>query len=102
MDDKRLNKQYLRAKKRVDQLRGFYTHLAVFIIVNTFISFFRVKDDVDAGDELSVALTDGGNFSLWLWWGIGLAFHAYGVFGTRLFMSKEWEDRKIKEFMDEK
>lgn len=102
MNDKRLNKQYLRAKKRVDELKGFYTHLAVFIIVNTFISFFRIKEDVDAGDELSVAFSDGSNFSLWLWWGIGLVFHFYGVFGTRLFMSKEWEDRKIKEYMNEK
>ena len=26
-----------RAKKRVDQLKGFYIHLTVYIVVNTFI-----------------------------------------------------------------
>jgi len=33
-------------------------------------------------------------------WGIGLAFHAYGVFGKHLLFSKDWEERKIKEFME--
>jgi hypothetical protein len=33
-------------------------------------------------------------------WGIGVGFHALGVFGPNLLFGKDWEDRKIKELMD--
>ena len=101
-EDKNLNRKYLRAKKRVDELKGFYTHLTVFLIINTIITVFKIINDIDDGDTLKEALLYGGNYNLWFWWGIGIAFHAYGVFGSRLLMSKDWEERKIKEFMDEK
>ena len=46
---------------------------------------------------------DGDNYSLWLWWGIGIVVHTYQMFGSRLlFLNKDWEDRKIKEYMNEK
>ena len=102
-DNEKMNSSYLRAKKRVEKLKGYYSHLSAYIIVNIFISIFRIKSDVDGGDTLNEALFDASNYSLWLWWGIGIAFHTYGVFGHKLlFMNKEWEERKIKEFMDEK
>ena len=34
MDDKR----YEKAKKRVEELKGFYTHLAVYIVLITFFA----------------------------------------------------------------
>ena len=42
---------------------------------------------------------------LWFWWpmfgwGIGIIFHAFGVFNHKIGLGKDWEDRKIKEFMD--
>jgi len=102
MEENNMNRKYLRAKKRVEKLKGFYTHLTVFVIINTIISGFKIVNDIDGGDEFLEALTDLNNYSLWFWWGIGLAFHAYGVFGANLFMSKDWEERKIKQYMDEK
>ena len=48
-------------------------------------------------------LFDGDNYSLWLWWGIGIVFHTYQIFGSRLlFLNKDWEDRKIQKYMNEK
>lgn len=34
-------------------------------------------------------------------WGISLIFHALGVFVFSRFPGKQWEDRKIKELMDQ-
>jgi hypothetical protein len=102
-DHKNRNTSYLRAKKRVEKLKGYYSHLTVYIIVNTIISAFKIINDVDGGDTVGEALLDARNYSLWFWWGIGIAFHTYGMFGARLlFMSKDWEEKKIKEFMNEK
>ena len=103
MDNHNRNNSYLRAKKRVEKLKGYYSHLMAYVLVNIVISFFKIKSDVEGGDTLQEALLDGDNYSLWLWWGIGIAFHTYGMFGARLlFMNKDWEERKIKEYMNEK
>ena len=32
--------------------------------------------------------------------GIGIVFHAFGVFGMNFILGKNWEDKKIKELMD--
>ncbi len=39
-------------------------------------------------------------FSTLFFWGIGLAFHAINVFGKNIFLGSDWEEKKIKEFMD--
>lgn len=102
MDNKEMNNNYLRAKKRVEKIKGFYTHFAAYLVVNIVISILKIVDDVEEGSTIGEAFSNGDNFELWLWWGIGVAFHAYGVFGQRLlFMNKDWEEKKIKEYMDE-
>ena len=54
-------------------------------------------------DSFEEAIFEGDNFSLWFWWGIAIAFHTYNTFSENLlFMNKNWEDKKIKEYMDEK
>ena len=98
-----MNNSYLRAKKRVEKLKGFYSHLTVYIIVNSAISILKIVNTIDDGATLTEAVSDRSNYGLWLFWGIGIAFHAYGVFGQRLlFMNKDWEEKKIKEYMNEK
>jgi len=87
--------KFIRARKKVKSIKGFYIHLIVYILVNAFIL-------------LSQALSSNGWRIFWHWqsystmifWGIGLAFHAFGVFGMDFILGKNWEDRKIKEFMD--
>ena len=96
MEDKELKEQqYLRAKKRVKKVKGFYIHFAVYLAVNAFILLANV-------------LSEGGWQVFWEWqsystaffWGIGVAFHAFGVFGMDFILGRSWEERKIKEFMD--
>lgn len=94
--------QYLKAKKRVKDIKGFYSHLLVYIFVNIFISGIIMFGLTEGGDySFTEAIQNFGVYSTWLFWGIGLFFHWLGVFGFKSFISKGWEERKIKELMKE-
>lgn len=90
---------YLRAKKRVEKIKKFYVHLVTYIAVNIFLIVMPQFNNIKAGHFT----WHEGMFYMPFFWGIGLAFHALGVFvfgsDNRLF-GKSWEDRKIKEFME--
>ncbi|WP_435415168.1 2TM domain-containing protein [Polaribacter aestuariivivens] len=85
--------QYIKAKKRVKDIKAFYTHLSVYCVIIPTIIFIN--------------LTFEPHFH-WFWfsligWGLGLFCHWLIVFGIRLLgFEKNWEERKIKEFMNEK
>lgn len=93
--------KYLRAKNRVDELKGYYWHLATYAIVNTFISIAKISNDISEGQSFEQAFFNFESLGLWLVWGIGLMFHSFKVFGFPFFLGKNWEERKIKEFMNE-
>lgn len=99
-DNNNMDTKYQRAKKRVEDLKGYFIHLAVYILVNTFISFNKVLNNMDDGETLRQALSDFGTYAIWLFWGIGLAVHTFKIFGKDLLFGKDWEERKIKEFLD--
>lgn len=84
-----------RARKRVKSISGFYKHLAVYILVNLFLIATKYFN-LDAGEEFLTFRT----FSIAFFWGIGLAFHALSVFGTNVFLGNDWEEKKIREFME--
>ena len=79
------NEKLKKAKKRVEELKGFYIHLAIYIIINSFIMV----------NILIRALGDGDTF-----WGIGLAFHAAKVFNYNPILGKNWEERQIQKYID--
>ena len=77
---------YYRAKKRVEDIKGFYGNLLSYclvipaLILVNYYSYWGYQ---------------------WFWfpmlgWGMGLVFHAFGVFGY----GKSWEERKIQELLD--
>ncbi len=77
---------YLRAQKRVDDLKGFYSNLISYCIIIPFL--------------IGVNYYTGWGYK-WFWfpmfgWGIGVAFHAFGVFG----FGNDWEQKQIKNHMD--
>lgn len=73
---------YLLAKKRVKKLKGFYIHFAVYIVVNTFISANIIISNIyENGETFNEAFWNFGTFAVWIFWGIGLAIHAFNVFG---------------------
>jgi hypothetical protein len=92
---------YLRAKKRVKVIKGFYSHLLIYILINIFISGVIVFGLMESDYSFADAITNFGVISTWLFWGIGLFFHWLGVFGFKSFgLGKDWEERKIKEMME--
>ena len=91
----------MRAKSRVDKIRGFYTHLGIFIVINIGITVVKVVVQMRYGSTLDEAFMRFETWAAWLLWGIGLALHAFGVFGLPKIMGNNWEADKIQEFMDE-
>jgi len=80
--------RYQDAKRRVEELKGFYLHLISYVLVNTFLIIINL-------------LTSSGY--LWfIWplvgWSIGLVVHAISVYGG--WWGKSWEERKIREIME--
>ncbi|NHF59455.1 2TM domain-containing protein [Flavobacteriaceae bacterium TP-CH-4] len=89
-----------RAMEKVRELKGFYIHLTVYLIVNSFISVSKMIRNLGNGESFTEAFWDLGTFFVWLAWGIGLAFHAAKVFGFSVF-SKDWEERQIQKYIEE-
>jgi 2TM domain len=87
--------KYIRAKKKVKSIKGFYVHLMVYLLVNGFILVAKVISE--GGWEI---FWDWQSFNTPLFWGIGLAFHAFGVFGMDVILGRDWENEKIKELMN--
>lgn len=82
------DERYLRAKKRVENLKGFYIHLTAYVLVNVFILIINLS--TFEGDWWFIYPLGG--------WGIGLIIHGLTVFGSGTF-GADWEERKIKEYM---
>lgn len=93
-------RQYLKAKKRVDQLKGYYIHLIVYVLVNILLSSIIIYGLMESGYRFKSAISHFGVYSTWLFWGIGMFFHTIGVFGTQSFLGKDWEEKKLKELME--
>jgi len=77
---------YYRAKKRVEELKGFYANLTSYCIVIPVLIFVNLR------------FTPGFH---WFWfsaggWGFGLAMHALKAFGY----SSNWEERKIRQLLN--
>ena len=89
-------KKYIEAKQRVRSIRGFYIHLIIFIAGS--LSIASLLFWIDPG-EYAV---------FWTWlilstiisWFVGICIHAWSVFGSRIFFSKNWEERKMQEYID--
>lgn len=83
--------QYLRAKKKVKNIKGFYIQLLLYVFIIPII--------------ISVNLLFSPGYH-WFWfsvvgWGIGVFFHWLAVFGfDMLGFGKDWEENKVKELMD--
>ena len=92
---------FIRAKKRVKAIKGFYIHLIVYVLTNIFISGIIIFGLTESGYNLEDTLSNFGVYSTWIFWGIGMFFHWLGVFGFKSFgLGSDWEEKKIKEFMD--
>jgi len=90
------DEQYSLAYKRVKRIKGFYVHALVYVLVNLFI----IASNYNKNSFDAEVFFRWENFSTALFWGIGLLAHGLSVFGRNLFFGQNWEEKKIKEFMD--
>jgi hypothetical protein len=102
MDNKfRQEDSFIRAKKRVKAIKGFYIHLIVYILVNIFISGVIIFGLMKSGYSFEYAFFHFGVYSTWFFWGIGMFFHWLGVFGSTAFFGKNWEKKQLEKYMDD-
>ena len=87
--------RYRSAKKKVKDIKGFYTHLLVYLFVNIAILIVSTRQE-----GLWEGLDDTSNYYTAFFWGIGVVAHWASVFGPNIFLGKDWEERKIRELMD--
>lgn len=90
-----------RAKEKVEELKGFYIHLLVYVSVNSFITIAKIVRNFQNGESFKEAIWDFSTIAVWLFWGIGLVFHGLKVFSYSPFFSKDWEERQIRKYMEE-
>jgi len=86
------NSSYVSARKRLDNLKGLYWSVAAYVIVIPFLAIVNYKTSWHEHKWFVYPM---------LGWGIGLAFQAYEVYGKDKYFGKSWEDRKMREFMEE-
>jgi len=101
MNNSDKERAFLNAQRRVKKLRGFYSHLTVYLVVNIVISTFKIIRNLRNGESIQDAIFDLSFSGIWLLWGIGLTIHAVAVFVLPLFIGHNWEEEKIKQFMEE-
>lgn len=83
------NNAYYNAKQKVEEIRGFYGNLISYVVVNGFLLFINLRYSPS---------------HLWFYWpmmgwGIGVFFHAMRVYNFIPFLGKDWEEKKLKQFM---
>ena len=88
--------RYLEAKKRVKKLKGFYSHLTIYVLVNLLIVFINIQD-LKPGESYF----QYKNFITLFFWGIGLAVHGLSVFFPQFVLVKNWEERKLRALMEQ-
>ena len=81
------------AKKQVKRMKGFYIHAIVYICVNLMII---VSNSLVAQNGFE----DANGYMTALFWGFGLLAHAMSVFAPDFIMGRNWEERKIQEYMN--
>lgn len=86
------NDKLKRAKKRVDEIKGFYIHASIYVAINSLI-LVNIYLNTDN-------FWEWGHFVTLSFWGIGLLFHGGKVFGFNPLFSKSWEERQIRRYMD--
>ena len=84
--------EYIKAKKKVKEIKDFYTHLVVMIFALPIV--------------ITVNLMFVPNFYFFWLAGFGMLFsvvvHWLQVFGfSKLGLGKDWEENKIKQIMKE-
>ena len=80
-----------RAEKRLGEVKGFYSHLGIFIFINVLLAI------------VNIITSPGQWWFYWvtIFWGIAVVLHGSRVFGKGRVFPSEWEEKKIRQYMEE-
>ena len=85
-------KRYERAKERVTELKKFYNNIISYILVIGCLAGLNYYQNE-------------WDYKWFIWpafgWGIGVVFHAIKAYQLNPIYNKDWEERKIKKYMQE-
>jgi hypothetical protein len=92
METNKNDNKYIKAKQKVAKMKKFYSSLMFYFIFIAMLGGLNYY-------------TNQWDYPWFLWaafgWGIGLIFKALDVFNWNPFVGKDWEERKLKQFMEE-
>lgn len=81
---------YLKAQKRMEDIKGFYGHVMSYVLVNAGLAVLNLV-----------------TYPKYWWflyplifWGIGLGIHAMAVYNFVPFLGKDWEEKKIQQIIE--
>jgi len=82
--------KYRKAQKKVEAIKGFYSHLFFFVVINMGMILVNYLTSPQVW------------WFYWplLGWSIGLFSHFASVFILPRVLGKEWEEKKIKKYME--
>ncbi|WP_339656055.1 2TM domain-containing protein [uncultured Maribacter sp.] len=83
------SKRYEKAKERVEAIKGFYGNLMAYCIVIPVLAYINYR-------------TTSFTWVIFpaLGWGFGLLGHGLKAYGYNPLFGKNWEEKKIREFME--
>ncbi|MFZ9003005.1 MAG: 2TM domain-containing protein [Robiginitalea sp.] len=88
MENRLQSESYLRARRKVECIKGFYSNLLAYLIVIPFLAWLNWHTS---------------SFAWFLFpaigWGLGLVTHGLKAFGYDPILGRDWENRKIRELM---
>jgi len=93
--------RYLRALKRTEKLKKFYKHLIVYILVNLAITLVKINVYVNDGESLEEVMTRLDMYFVWVIWGVFLLLQGIRTFSRNSILGTDWEERKIRKYMNE-
>ena len=82
-------KKYERAKEHLEKLKGFYIHFSIYLIMVPVFIFLNFRSTSFPWAFFPI-----------IGWGFGVAGHAMEVFNYNPFLGRNWEEKKIREFME--
>ena len=98
------NRKLKKALQRVEEIKKFYKHVVAYTLINLLLAFVWNFSFKLVGDFVISNQFDGGDHKylpIWFLWGIFLVLHGVKTFAFPNVFGKDWEARKVDEFMQE-
>ena len=98
------NRKLKKAMQRVEEIKKFYKHVVAYSLINLLLAFVWNFSFKLVGDFVISNQFDGGDHKylpIWFLWGIFLVLHGVKTFAFPNVFGKDWEARKVDEFMKE-